>query len=145
MEPGSPAPSLHCVLLPCRNGETWALPLNSIAELVTAAELSAGRLCWRGLELPVYPLPTAADPAGGLYAVITGLQDLAGGYWAISLQDRGLKHRVLTADDLAEPDPDDSAASAALAVFALAGDRCVVPDLGVLQVSLAADPAHSGG
>ncbi len=136
--------ALHCVLLPCRSGETWVVPLNSIAEVLAAGELHAGRLAWRGCELPVYPpVEPGSGHLRGIFAVIRGLQALAGGHWAVSLRDHGLAYRVLTAADFAEPTAGDhGGAAVTLAAFRLGGDSCVVPDLGALQTTLAAESAH---
>ncbi|MDO8860083.1 hypothetical protein Q6D67_00100 [Haliea sp. E1-2-M8] len=137
----SAQPQVHCVLLPCSNGETWAVPVNSVAEVVVAGELRSGRLYWRGRELPLYPPETGAERSGGMYAVMLGLRDLAGDYWAICLQNRRLGYLPLAETDLAGQDEDVGVTDYTLAVFALAGNSCVIPDLGALQVSLAAAAA----
>lgn len=141
MEPSAAEASVRCVLLPCSSGETLAVPLNSFAEVVTGGEVLSGRLHWRGHELPVYP-PSAAQQDNAIHAVMLGLGELAGDYWAISLQNRSLQYRLLTESDLVEPTASDTVTADALAVFALAGTTCVVPDLGALQTSLAAGPGH---
>lgn len=136
---------MHCVLLPCANGETWAVPVNSVAEVLGAGELSSGRLCWRGQELPVYPPAAAtAEHGGTMYAVMLGLRDVAGSYWAIRLQNRRLEYALLTGADLAEEDEEVGRTADTLAGFVLAGHRCVIPDLGALQLSLAATAADPG-
>lgn len=71
-----------------------------------------------------------------------GLGELAGDYWAIGLQNRSLEYRLLTESDLAEPTEGSTVTAGALAVFALAGNTCVVPDLDALQASLVAEFAH---
>ncbi len=138
-------PHVHCVLLPCSSGETWAVPLNSVAEVLVRGELLSGRLCWRGLELPVYPQAAADEQTGGIYAVMLGLGDLVGDYWAVNLQNRRLAYLLLTEADLAGLDEDGSIAADTLAVFALAGTSCLVPDLGALHAGLAAEPASPVG
>lgn len=144
MDSAPAGPSLHCVLLPCANGETWAVPVNSVAEVLGTAELRSGRLCWRGLELPVYPPAATAEPGGGMYAVMLGLRDVAGDYWAVSLQKRRLEYVLLTETGLAGEDAGTGDTADTLAVFALAGHRCVIPDLPALQLSLAGAAADSG-
>ncbi len=136
-------PQLRCVLLPCSSGETWLVPLNSIAEVLVAGEARSGYLSWRGCQLPVYPPPQpGAAATAGAYAVIRGLRELAGGHWAVSLQARTLAYRLLTEADLTEAVPGDDEAATSLAVLELMGERCVVPDLGALQLALAADPTQ---
>ena len=128
-------PHVHCVLLPCSSGETWAVPLNSVAEVVARGEVRSERLRWRGRELPVYP-PAAAEQDGGIYAVMLGLDDLAGDYWAISLRNHALAYLPLTEVDTAELAGGGSVNADALGVFSVAGASCVVPDLAALQRSL---------
>ncbi|MEQ9464835.1 MAG: hypothetical protein RJQ10_14320 [Haliea sp.] len=144
MPQAAAGPSLHCVLLPCSSGATWVVPLNSIAEVLVAGEVDSGRLRWRDCELPVYPPPEPGAGRGvGIYAVMRGLRDLAGGPWAVSLRNTGLVHRGLTEADCSEPAPGyDNGAADTLAAFGLAGSGCVVPDLGALQEALASAPAH---
>ncbi|MEQ8803676.1 hypothetical protein [Haliea sp.] len=141
MEPLTTDSSVPCVLLPCSNGDTWAVPLNSVAEVLVDGEVRSGRLRWRGRELPVYP-PAPAEQSNGPHAVIRALGELAGDYWALGLRDRSLAYLPLTESDLAEPTAGDIVTADALAVFALGGDICVIPDLGALQASLAAGPAQ---
>jgi len=126
---------VHCVMLPCSSGQVWAVPLNSIAEVVTSAELLSGQLCWRGLELAVYP-PAAAEQPGGIYAVMLGLGELAGHYWAIKLRNRRLEYLPLTAADCAGQDESSEISPDSLARFALGGGICQVPDIEALQKSL---------
>lgn len=139
MKPVLTEPCLHCVLLPCRGGETWAVPLNSVAEVVAGGEVRSERLRWRGRELPVYA-PAAVEQSGGIYAVMLGLDDLAGGFWAISLRNHALVYLPLTEADTTKLPKDGSVNADALAVFAVAGATCVVPDLAALQLSLRAAP-----
>lgn len=133
-------PHVRCVLLPCSSGQTWAVPLNSVAEVVASGEVRSERLRWRGRELPVYPPPAAAEQSGGIYAVMLGLDDLAGDYWAVSLCNRALAYLLLTEADTAELAGDGSVNADALPAFAVAGASCVVPDLADLQRSLHAEP-----
>jgi hypothetical protein len=65
-----------------------------------------------------------------------GLDDLAGDFWAISLRNQALVYLPLTEADTTELAKDGSVSVDALAVFAVAGASCVVPDLGALQLSL---------
>ena len=142
MGPEYTAPPLPCVLLPCSSGETWAVPLNSVAEVLAKGDVHSQRLRWRGRELPLYP-PVTAEQTGGIYAVMLGLDDLAGDYWAISLRNQPLAYLPLTEADTTEPVEDGSACIDALAVFALAGKTCLVPDLGALQRSLHVSAPYS--
>jgi len=135
MNPVLTEPCLHCVLLPCSSGETWAVPLNSVAQVLARGEVRSERLRWRDRELPVYA-PAAAEQSGGIYAVMLGLDDLAGDFWAISLRNQALVYLPLTEADTTELAKDGSVSVDALAVFAVAGASCVVPDLGALQLSL---------
>ncbi|MFO7551585.1 MAG: hypothetical protein R6W80_09260 [Haliea sp.] len=141
MEPLTTDPGVPCVLLPCSSGDTWAVPLNSVAEVLVDGEVRSGRLRWRGRELPVYP-PAPAEQSSGLHAVMRGLGELAGDYWALGLRDRSLAYLPLTESDLAEAAEGDIVTADTLAVFALAGNICVIPDLGALQASLASGPAQ---
>lgn len=141
MKPVPTEPCLHCVLLPCSSGETWAVPLNSVAEVVARGEVRSERLRWRGRELPVYA-PGAVEQSGGVYAVMLGLDDLAGDFWAISLRNHALVYLPLTEADITELAGDGRVTADALAVFTVAGEACVVPDLGALQLSLHAAPLN---
>jgi len=126
---------LDCVLLPCSNGETWAVPLNSVAEVVVGGDLRSARLRWRGRELPCFP-SGQSQHSGGVYAVMRGLGDLAGDYWAVCLRTQALAYLPLAEADTVQLPGDASPNAAVLAVFAVAGRTCVVPDLGALQLSL---------
>jgi len=144
MNPVPTEPCLHCVLLPCSSGETWAVPLNSVAQVVVRGEVRSERLRWRGREVPVYA-PAAAEQTSGVYAVMLGLGDVAGDYWAVSLRNHALVYLPLTEADITELAGDGSVIADALAVCAVAGASCVVPDLGALQLSLHAGPPASLG
>lgn len=139
MKPVLTEPPVRCVLLPCSSGETWAVPMNSVAEVVASGEIRSGRLRWRGRELPVYA-PAAVEQSGGVYAVMLGLDDLAGDFWAISLRNQALVYLPLIEADTTEPAKDDRVNVDGLAVFAVAGATCVVPDLAALQLGLGAAP-----
>jgi hypothetical protein len=129
-------PRVHCVLLPCSSGQVWAVPLNSIAEVVTSAELLSGQLRWRGLELSVYP-PAAVQQPGAIYAVMLGLGELAGEYWAIQLQNRRLEYLLLSEADCAGQAENGEIPPESLAELVLGDAICEVPDLEALQKSLA--------
>lgn len=136
-------PHLDCVLLPCSNGETWAVPLSSVAEVVVGGDLRSERLCWRGCELPCYPFGQAQQ-SSGIYAVMVGLNDLAGGHWAVCLRNQALAYLSLAEADTVQFPGGASSNADILAVFAVAGKTCVVPDLGALQLRLhAAAPPSS--
>jgi hypothetical protein len=135
-------PHLDCVLLPCSNGETWAVPLNSVAEVVVGGDWRSERLRWRGRELPCYP-SGQAEQNGGIYAVMVGLGDLAGDHWAVCLRNQALAYLPLAETDTIQLPGDTSPNADILAVFAVAGKTCVVPDLGALQLRLYASAPPS--
>ena len=134
----------QCVALPCTETDLWAVPENSLAEilaLVAERETPPAELEWRGHRIPVLDLQAGGPHWGsrhggtGLVAVLHGLEKSAPAFWGVCLREHGL--RVV---DLPEQ-PDDAAGEAAeyaLAAFRHNGALFQVPDLVALQQKAAA-------
>ena len=130
-----------CVLLPIADGETWAVPQNCLAEIVTVASEHAdppNSLHWRGRELPVLDFGTGeqdswCDPrrGAGLMAVFLGLEGEGCEYYAVALRGTGLSAVRLTAANV--KDRPEATLPHATAAFDFGGVVCQVPNLDHLQ------------
>lgn len=129
----------QCVALPCTEADLWAVPENSLAEIVALAaehDRPPAELEWRGHRIPVLDLHAGDEHWGsrhggtGLIAVLHGLDSSAPLFWGVCLREHGL--RVVELPD----QPDDAAEDAAdyaLGAFRHNGDVFQVPDLLALQ------------
>lgn len=130
-------PSRWCVLLPCSQGETWAVPQNCLAEIVTLSsdsEEPPTQLNWRGQDVPVVNLdakhesPWRDARAGtGLVAVMLGLKGGAWEYCAVALRGEGLGMKDL-ADEVVEDAPEQMLENS-LSAFRMGGEIYQVPKL----------------
>ena len=130
-----------CVLLPCGDGQNWALPQQCLAEIVTlqeAAECPPASISWRGLDIPVIDFGADgvepwrdARTGAGLVAVLLGLEGLGQEYWALAIRGEGLGVRRIRAQDC-EDRPEEQR-DYALAAFVLETVIYQVPDLPSLQ------------
>ena len=130
-----------CILLPCSEGERWAVPQNTLGEIVTLhadSEQPPDMLTWRGESVPVLDLGGDGEspwrePMGGtgLVAVFLGLEGEKCRYWGLALRGTGLAVKRLLPAEIEEAT--GAVAEYATAAFDLAGDTCQVPDLPALQ------------
>ena len=136
-----------CVLIPCSQSETWAVPQNCLAEIVT---LQCGEECppseieWRGTTVPVVDFgleegPDWCDPrrGAGLVAVFLGLAGEGCEYWGVAVRGDGLRATRLQPEEAA--DAPGKALPHATAAFEYRGVLCQVPDLDRLQRTITAD------
>jgi hypothetical protein len=134
-----------CVLLPCSAQERWAVPQNSLAEIVTiqgVGEHPPEQINWRGVDVPVLDLdedgstPWRDNEGGtGLVAVLLGLQGEGCAYWALALRGEGLSAQDIGGEQI--EDLPDAALPHASAAFRLGGEVYQVPDLIALQRQIA--------
>ena len=141
--------SQWCVLLPCSSSEYWALPLNTLAEIVTlhaVSEQPPEELQWRAKTVPV--LDFGRDDGSqwrerlggaGLVAVLLGLEGEGCDYWGVAVRGEGLAVKRVSPEDVA--DAPDAVAEYASAAFVLGGVTYQVPDLVALQRKIAASTA----
>lgn len=125
-----------CILLPCRSGQTWAVPPNCLAEIAALPLVAAtGRARWRGLEIPL--LPASSPIFAGSWpdtcpcAIFMGLGNQAASYWALPLADSGIRAVALVQTEMEEAT--EQLQPGCLAAFRWAGCLCQVPDLPALQ------------
>ncbi len=128
-----------CVLLPLGRELRWAVPQNSLAELVTLSghtELPPS-IDWRDQRVPVLDFARAGDPPWlnqhsqtGLVAVFLGLRGQSPEYWAVALRGEGVGVRSL---DFAGCTEVASDAEFLLAAFETGGELYQLPDLPALQ------------
>ena len=88
-----------CVLMPCSKTESWAVPQNSIAEIVTlqaTTEQPPEELEWRGQTIPVLDFGFDEDCSWreqlggtGLIAIFLGLKGEGCDYWGVAVRGVG--------------------------------------------------------
>lgn len=130
-----------CVLLPCGNGQRWAVPQACLAEILTLQEAEdspPAQVSWRGSDLPVLDLGDGgSEPwlnprtSSGLIAVILGVTGAGADHWALAVRGDGLAVRNVNEQDCQDRPEDEQ--DYALAAFELAGTLYQVPDLPSLQ------------
>lgn len=133
-----------CVFLPCSKDEIWAVPQNSLAEIVTVQEASVNppeQITWRGQEVPVLDLGEDGEtpwrnPMGetGLIAVIVGLKGQASGYWAVALRGDGLAVKNIANEKI--QDVPDKVMARSTSAFEMNNVVYQVPDLPELQTQV---------
>jgi hypothetical protein len=136
-----------CVLLPCSSSEHWAVPQNTLAEIVTLPadeEQPPEVLDWRGNSVPVLDFgdddeaPWRERLSGtGLVAVFLGLEGENCDYWAVAVRGEGLAVRQISSEML--EDAGDVTVEHASSAFNLGGTVYQVPDLLALQRRIAAN------
>ena len=134
-----------CVLVPCSGSETWAVPQNCLAEIVTVhtdAEVPPLEVSWRGRTVPVLDLGSddgsqwqARGRNAGLVAIFLGLKGEGCEYWAVAVRGEGLKVVSLSPDEV--EDVPEQVVSHATAAFTFHGVLCQVPDLDSFQRKIA--------
>jgi len=133
-----------CIFLPCGRQETWAVPQNAVAEIVTieaADSTPPSMLSWRGKDVPV------VDPAmdksipwldkhgrTGLVAVMRGLDGEALEYWGVAVRGEGLTIKDMRSEMI--EDAQDQVQDNALAAFRLNQQLVQIPDLAKMQHEL---------
>ena len=133
--------SRWCVFLPCSSEETWAIPQNCLAEIVTFTAVSATppeQISWRGHTVPVLDLDDSGetpwrDPHGGagLIAVILGLKDQGNEYWAVALRGEGVAVKNIASERII--DLPERVLERSTAAFEMHSMEYQVPDLPELQ------------
>ena len=129
----------QCVVLPCTANDLWAVPENSLAEIVALSadsESPPAVLEWRGHSIPVLDLCASDAHWGsrhggtGLIAVLHGLDPSSPAFWGVCLREHGLRVEKLT--DTPE-DAAEEAAENALSAFRHIGALFQVRDLVALH------------
>ena len=136
---------LWCALIPCSKTETWAVPQNCLAEIVTLQTntlLPPQQLTWRERSVPVLDLGSddgsqwqQPNREAGLMAIFLGLKGEGCEYWALAIRGVGLKVASLVSEELQEVDR--GVQEYATAAFMFDGVLCQVPDLDSFQKKIA--------
>ena len=137
-----------CILLPCSDSEHWAVPQNTLAEIVTLhtdSDQPPDTLEWRGESVPVLDLgdqdetPWQERVVGtGLVAVFLGLEKEKHRYWGLALRGEGLAVKRLLPGDIEEVPEDIPEHSTG--AFTLGGTTYQVPDLRAIQRRITINP-----
>ena len=137
---------LWCALIPCSSTETWAVPQNCLAEIVTLhtdTRLPPQELTWRERTVPVLDLGSddgslwqQPNRDAGLVAIFLGLKGEGCEYWGVAVRGEGLKVAGLVAEEVEEVT--DCVQEYATAAFMMNGVLCQVPDLDSFQKKIAA-------
>lgn len=136
-----------CVLVPCSETQTWAVPLNCLAEIVTLhtdAQSPPSEVIWRDQTVPILDLGgndgshwRAASRGTGLLAIFLGLKGEGCDYWGLAVRGEGL--RVVSLASEAVEDVPEQIQPHATAAFRFNDVLCQVPDLDSFQRSVAAN------
>jgi hypothetical protein len=134
-----------CVLIPCSDTETWAVPQNCLGEIFTVPTDDVqppASVEWRGETVPVLDFGSDdgsqwRDPGRGtgLVAVFLGLRGEGCSYWGVAVRGDGLRVVDLAAEDV--EDAPDKVGEYATAAFNFKGVLCQVPDLDGFQKQIA--------
>jgi hypothetical protein len=134
-----------CVLIPCSGSETWAVPQNCLAEIVTLhtdTELPPDEVSWRGRTVPVLDFGSddgsrwrAPGRGAGLVAIFLGLKGEGCEYWAVAIRGEGLRVVKLAPEEV--EDVPERVVQHATAAFKFHGVLCQVPDLDSFQKKIA--------
>ena len=137
--------SRWCVLMSCSASESWAVPQNCLAEIVTVhgvSEQPPEELSWRGVNVPVLDFGYDDESewreqhgGSGLIAIFLGLAGEGCDYWGVAIRGGGLAVKRLADEDIA--DTPEAILQHATAAFTLQGVAYQVPDLSVLQKKIA--------
>jgi hypothetical protein len=136
---------LWCALLPCSKTETWAVPQNCLAEIVTLhtdALLPPQELIWRERTVPVLDLGSddgslwqQPNREAGLVAIFLGLKGEGCEYWGVAIRGAALKVASLVPEEVEEVA--GGVQEHATAAFMFNGVLCQVPDLDSFQKKIA--------
>jgi hypothetical protein len=134
-----------CVLIPCSSTETWAVPQNCLAEIVTLhtdTQRPPQSLSWRDRTVPVLDLGgddgslwQQPNRDAGLVAIFLGLKGEECEYWGVAIRGEGLRAVGLEVDRVEEA-PED-VQEHATAAFKWDNVLCQVPDLDSFQRKIA--------
>ena len=143
--------SRWCVLLPCSAQETWAVPQNCLAEVVTLKALGDSpprQFNWRGREIPVLDKASDGDEPWrdaqgetGLVAVFLGLEGQENDYWAVALRGSGLAAKNLATREI--KDCPEGTRQGCTSAFEYERELYQVPDLPELQKQAAINRASA--
>jgi hypothetical protein len=134
-----------CVLIPCSKTETWAVPQNCLAEIVTLytdTALPPKEVNWRGRTVTV--LDFGSDDGShwreprrgaGLVAIFLGLRGEGCEYWGVAVRGEGLRVVSLLPEEVV--DVPEQVSQHATAAFNFNGVLCQVPDLDSFQKKIA--------
>ncbi|QIB65648.1 hypothetical protein [Kineobactrum salinum] len=128
--------SQRCILLPCADDQTWAVPPNCLAEIALLPAISTDRVSWRHRDIPLFVGASAAlraDPCP--CAIFLGIGDQNCDFWALALSSCSVRAMTLPAAAL-EEEP-EQVQPGCLGAFRFEGLLCQVPDLPALQARLA--------
>lgn len=133
--------SRWCVLLPCSNTETWAVPQNCLGEIMTLQAATDEPPCevnWRDQSVPVLDLGSddgsvwrEQSRGTGLVAIFLGLKGEGCDYWALALRGAALSMVNLLPEEV--EDTPEQMREHATAAFNFRGVLCQVPDLDSFQ------------
>lgn len=133
--------SRWCVLIPCSKTESWAVPQNCLAEIVTlhdTVEQPPEELDWRGMSVPVLDFGHEdgshwREQLGGtgLIAIFLGLEGQGCDYWGLAVRGEGLGVRRVAEQQV--EDAPGAVQQHATGAFKLQGAVYQVPDLALLQ------------
>jgi hypothetical protein len=134
-----------CVLIPCSKKETWAVPQNCLAEIVTLHgddDTPPRELIWRDRKVPLVDfggddgsLWREPRRGAGLVAIFLGLKGEGCEYWGVAIRGEGLRVVSLSPEEV--EDMPDLVAQNATAAFNFHGVLCQVPDLDSFQKKIA--------
>lgn len=136
---------LWCALIPCSQTDTWAVPQNCLAEIVTLHTDTLRpptEIVWRERTVPVLDLGSDDGSEwqqphrdAGLVAIFLGLKGDDCEYWGLAIRGDGLQVAPLVAAEV--EDVPERAREYATAAFMLNGRLCQVPDLDRFQQKIA--------
>lgn len=134
-----------CVLIPCSQSESWAVPQICMAEIFTlpsATDTPPESVEWRGRTVPVIDMGKEdgswQDQRGvGLVAIFLGLKGEGCDYWGVAVRGDGLGIEKLSPEQV-EDAPDDVLPHAT-AAFRLNDVLYQVPDLDSFQKKISAE------
>ena len=134
-----------CVLIPCSSTETWAVPQNCLAEIVTLqadTQQPPKQVQWRERTVPVLDLGYGDGSLWqqprretGLVAIFLGLKGEGCEYWGVAVRGERLVVAGLSPDTV--EDVPGRALEHATAAFMFNGVLCQVPDLDAFQKRIA--------
>lgn len=134
-----------CVLIPCSETESWAVPQICLAEiytLYTDASAPPEQIEWRDRQVPVLDLGAGdgsvwreSRRGSGLIAIFLGLEGENCEYFGVAVRGDNLTAAKVSADTV--KDVPEKKLEHATAAFELDGSVFQVPDLDGLQKKLA--------
>jgi hypothetical protein len=134
-----------CLFLPCSAAEIWAVPKNSLAEIVTlyeVGEVPPRQISWRGHQVPVLDMDETRETrwrdsrAGtGLVAVLLGIDGLGCRYLGVALRGQGLGLHQVPEDEV--EDRPAEALPRSMGAFRWRNVTYQVPDLLGMQEEIA--------